>query len=108
MTSTSMKCTAAWMLVEVDVIGRDGEPPGANPAFPRDQPALDGTLPIAITGARSIPLGELASGTRLRITLWFLLKVKARSAPVRCAPKGTACCDRSLDGALGTITLRRR
>ncbi len=59
------------LFVEVDVIGRDGSCLAPTRRFPVInlhwmEP------PHRYTSARSIPLGELASGIRLRITLWFL------------------------------------
>ena len=59
------------MLVEVEMIGRDG----SCLAPPRRFPVINlhwMDAPHRHSDARSIPLGELASGTRLRITLWFL------------------------------------
>jgi hypothetical protein len=59
------------MLVEMDVIGRDGSCLAPTRRFPViNLHWMD--APHRQSGARSIPLGELASGTRLRITLWFL------------------------------------
>jgi hypothetical protein len=59
------------VLVEVDVIGRDGSSLAPTRRFPVINLHWM-EAPQRYTGARSIPLGELASGTRLRITLWFL------------------------------------
>lgn len=59
------------LLVEVDTIGRDGAPLAPTRRVPVINLHWSGA-PHRYTGARTIPLGELASGTRLRITLWFL------------------------------------
>jgi len=59
------------LLVEVDVIGRDGSLLSPTQRFPVVNLHWMGA-PHRHTPARNFPLGELASGTRLRITLWFL------------------------------------
>jgi hypothetical protein len=59
------------VLVEVDVLGRDGSRLAPTRRIPLINLHWMGA-PHRHTGAQSIPLGELASGSRLRITLWFL------------------------------------
>ena len=59
------------MFVEVDVLDYDNLPIAPTRRFPIINLHWMGA-PHRYTSARNIPLGELASGTRLRITLWFL------------------------------------
>lgn len=64
------------ILVEVDVIGRDGSNLAPTRRFPVINLHWMGA-PQRYTAARTIPLGELASGTRLRVTLWFITEGKS-------------------------------
>ena len=59
------------MFVEVDVLDYDDQPIAPTRRFPIINLHWMGA-PHRYTSARNIPLGELASGIRLRITLWFL------------------------------------
>jgi hypothetical protein len=59
------------LMVEVDVLDRSGNCLAPTQRFPIVNLHWMGPLHHH-TAARTIPLGELASGSRLRITLWFL------------------------------------